>query len=79
VTPKIDRALWPDDVPNRYKELLQMSRLWQWMKRLKWAGFGQDTKRNSGMAANAELSVFCPACPQPGINIEDDWQDGPDK
>lgn len=76
---RLTEPLRPDDVPNRYKELLRMSRLWRWMKKLKWAGFGQDTKRNSGMAANGELSVFCPACPQPGINIEDDWQDGPDK
>jgi hypothetical protein len=64
-------------MPNWYKELLRMGRLWRWMKRLKWAGFGLDT--NSGMPANGKLSVFCPACPQPGINVEDEWQDGPDK
>jgi CxC2 like cysteine cluster associated with KDZ transposases len=76
---RMTEPLRPDDVPNRYKELLRMSRLWWWMKKLKWAAYGQDTEKTVGMAAAGELTVFCPACPQPGININDDWQEGPDQ
>jgi hypothetical protein len=24
-----------------------------------------------------ELAIFCPACPQPGVNLPDDWKDDP--
>ena len=62
----------PDTVPNLYHELRRMSRVWRWMKKLKWAGFAHKdqemTAPNSG-----ELANFCLACPQVGINIPDDW------
>jgi len=43
------------------------------MKKLKWAGFGNGQKKAAD-AAEAELSIFCPVCPQIGINILDDWK-----
>ena len=70
---RLTNPLWPDTVDNRYRELLRMSRLWRWMKKLKWAGFGNGQKKAAD-AAEAELSIFCPACPQIGINIPDDWK-----
>jgi hypothetical protein len=63
----------PADVANLYREFRRMSRIWRWMKRLKWAGYGsQDTKAADVTAG--ELTVFCPACPQPGINIAENWK-----
>jgi hypothetical protein len=45
------------------------------MKKLKWAGYGHKTgdpnSPNSG-----ELANFCPACPQPGINLPLNWKIG---
>jgi len=35
--------------------------------------FGNGQKKAAD-AAEAELSIFCPACPQIGINILDDWK-----
>lgn len=62
----------PDTVPNLYHGLRRMSRLWRWLKKLKWAGVGHrpdgDIETKPG-----ELANFCPACPQPGINIPDNW------
>jgi hypothetical protein len=43
------------------------------MKKLKWAGFGHKTADPMAPAAG-ELSIFCPACPQPNINLPDDWK-----
>jgi hypothetical protein len=63
----------PFKVVDRYKETLRMSRLWRWMKKLKWAGFGQTVQRDSSQPMNGELTIFCPACPQPGINLPDNW------
>lgn len=66
----------PDTVPDLYHELRRMSRLWRWMKKLKWAGVHYNpqttTVTNPGQLAN-----FCPACPQPGINLSADWSIDP--
>jgi hypothetical protein len=68
--------LAPATVINFYHELRRMSRLWRWMKRLKWAGYrhkvADPMKPDLG-----ELVPFCPACPQEGINIPADWRNDP--
>lgn len=64
----------PGSVVNLYREFRRMSRIWRWMKRLKWAGYGTTNKKSSEVSPG-ELSVFCPACPQPGINIPDNWKE----
>jgi hypothetical protein len=28
---------------------------------------------------NGNLAYFCPACPQPEINLPDDWKNHPDR
>ena len=64
----------PAEVVNLYHELRRLSRLWRWMKRLKWAGYGHNQK-NPLNPESGSLANFCPACPQVGINIPDDWKD----
>ncbi|KIK74257.1 hypothetical protein PAXRUDRAFT_20059 [Paxillus rubicundulus Ve08.2h10] len=51
-----------------YHELLQVSSQWRLLKLLKWAGFGhrQDSQKPGS------LFLFCPMCPQPGINVYPD-------
>jgi len=44
------------------------------MKRLKWARYGFP-KRKVAEVKKGELANFCLACPQPGINIPDNWRD----
>ncbi|KIK76051.1 hypothetical protein PAXRUDRAFT_171027, partial [Paxillus rubicundulus Ve08.2h10] len=45
-----------------------VSRQWQLLKLLKWAGFGhqQDSQKPG------RIVLFCPTCPQPGINVYPD-------
>jgi len=62
----------PDTVPNLYPELRRMSRIWRWMKKLKWAGFAHRDEKTTVPNAG-ELANFCPACPQVGVNIPDSW------
>jgi hypothetical protein len=71
-------SMFPDTVPNLYHELRRMSRLWRWMKKLKWAGFGHRTEETT-KAEPGELANFCPACPQPGINISQTWHLDPQR
>lgn len=62
----------PDNVPNLYHELRRMSRLWRWTKKLKWAGMAHRTNFTIDPKPG-ELANFCPACPQPGINLPENW------
>jgi hypothetical protein len=67
----------PDSVPNLYHELRRMSRIWRWMKKLKWAGVPYRPEPLD--VKPGELANFCPACPQPGINLPADWPDDPER
>lgn len=49
---------------------------WRDMKVWKWHGFGHDTNLPPGEMA---LALFCAACPQPGVNLPEDWQSDPDQ
>jgi CxC2 like cysteine cluster associated with KDZ transposases len=71
---RLTSPMAPAGVVNLYREFRRMSRIWRWMKRLKWAGYG-NTIRKSNEAKAGQLTVFCPACPQPGINIPDNWKE----
>ena len=35
------------------------------------SGLGHDTKVE---VQPGSLAIFCPACPQPGINLSEDWK-----
>ena len=73
----------PATVPSFYNELLRLSRLWRWMKKLKWAGYGHKMGDPDSADPNSpksgELANFCPACPQPGINLPSNWKDDPNR
>ena len=75
---RISNPLSPSKVVNLYQELRRLSRLWRWVKKLRWAGYaqraGQEIAPNPG-----ELGNFCPACPQVGINLPENWKDDPNR
>ncbi|KAI6041141.1 hypothetical protein EDC04DRAFT_2601891 [Pisolithus marmoratus] len=62
---RMTSSTFPHLVPDRYRELLRVSRAWRNLKLLKWKGFypGSCNLDHSG------LVLFCLTCPQPGINI----------
>lgn len=45
------------------------------LKDLKWHGFAHEAH----LPNPGELTVTCPACPQPGINLPDDWEKDDDR
>jgi len=69
---QMTQPLAPASMANLYHELHCMSHLWRWMKKLKWAGYGHNNKDATNPDAR-ELANFCPACLQPGINLEEGW------
>ncbi|KAI9428962.1 hypothetical protein H4582DRAFT_1828355 [Lactarius indigo] len=68
----ITNRMFPDHVLNLYKQLLRASRQWRDLKNRIESGLGHQ---HTGTSANeGSMAIFCPACPQPGINLPDDWR-----
>nr|VWO96150.1 Amino acid permease family protein [Ganoderma boninense] len=61
---------FPHMVPDRYKELLRVSRQWRNQQMRKTAGFGH----RGDTIGPGDLAVRCPACPQPGCNLPEGWE-----
>jgi hypothetical protein len=70
----VTNTLSPSKVVNLYHELRRLSRLWRWVKKLRWAGYGQRVGQPI-TPKSGELGNFCPACPQVGINLPDNWKE----
>ncbi|PCH34515.1 hypothetical protein WOLCODRAFT_155163 [Wolfiporia cocos MD-104 SS10] len=67
---------FPQRVPDRYRELLRVSQQWRNLKYQKWHGFGHDLGQKVG---SGDLAIFCAACPQPGVNLQDEWEQDTDQ
>jgi hypothetical protein len=66
------------EIVNLYHEFRRMSRLWRWMKKLKWAGYGHNQQDHRKPPAGS-LAIFCPTCPQPALNLPNDWKLDPNR
>ncbi|KAH9002325.1 hypothetical protein EDB86DRAFT_2800734 [Lactarius hatsudake] len=64
--------MFPNKVQNRYKQLLRASRQWRDLKTRMESGLGHQPETES--PPDGAMAVFCPACPQPGINLPTDWK-----
>ena len=50
---------------------MRVSRAWRDIFARIQAGYGHNTETPVGPG---DLAVFCPACPQPGVNLPDGWK-----
>jgi hypothetical protein len=55
---------------------MRVSREWRHLQLLMKNGFGHDDSKSPG---NGDLALFCPACPQPGINLPENWKKDPNQ
>ena len=64
-------------VKDRYNQFLPVIRIWRHLKMLKRAGHGHDP---AGITStlDGECTVECPACPHPGINLPEGWEEAPE-
>ncbi|KAF8062351.1 hypothetical protein FPV67DRAFT_1563697 [Lyophyllum atratum] len=66
------------DPPNdRYPSLLLSVREWRYLKLMKRSARGHDPSGPTAATKEGECAVLCPACPQPGKNLPDGWEDAP--
>ena len=56
---------------DRYRELIRVARQWRVVLLRKWRGFGHKKEEQP---SSGSLALFCPSCPQPGINLPEDWE-----
>ncbi|KAL4264055.1 CxC2-like cysteine cluster KDZ transposase-associated domain-containing protein [Pleurotus pulmonarius] len=63
-------------LPSRYKEFVRMKREYAHLKSLKRAGRAHDPSGVS-RTKHGELTVACPACPDPEVNLPRDWESAP--
>ena len=70
---RLTRPIGNAEIVNLYHEFRRMSRLWRWMKKLKWAGYGHN-QEDPLHPPPGSLANYCPTCPQPGINLPGDWK-----
>jgi len=61
---------------NRYREFSRVSRMWRNIQNIIRFGFGHSPDKTIGPGS---LALFCAACPQPGINLPDRWEDDPEQ
>ncbi|KAF8229600.1 hypothetical protein L208DRAFT_1150757, partial [Tricholoma matsutake] len=77
--------LFPNVVEDQYRELLRASWLWQMLKHLKWRGHWGESQSGAGSSSAAamhgatDIPTFCVACPQPGVNLPENWTEDPDQ
>uniref|UniRef100_A0A8H7XMY7 CxC2-like cysteine cluster KDZ transposase-associated domain-containing protein n=1 Tax=Psilocybe cubensis TaxID=181762 RepID=A0A8H7XMY7_PSICU len=76
---RVTNPMFPSSVVDLYNEFRRMSRLWRWMKKLKWSGFAGHNERAVLSFGTGDLGIFCPACPQPGVNLPDNWREDPNQ
>ncbi|KAI0057942.1 hypothetical protein BV25DRAFT_1811627 [Artomyces pyxidatus] len=63
-------------LPDRLSSFMNMVRQYRHTQMMKRGGRGHSVTGVRGTQAG-ELAVLCPACPQPGLNLADDWMNGP--
>lgn len=56
---------------------MRVVREFRYLRMLKRAGRGHDPDGPQNTQPGG-LTVICPACPQPDINLPDDWESAPD-
>lgn len=60
---------FPQQVPDRYREFMRVSRQWQHLCDLKRSGF---TSIDGTSTQTGDLALRCPACPRPFYNYDPD-------
>jgi hypothetical protein len=58
---------------NLYKQLLRASCQWCDITNRMQSGLWYQQEKDS--LPDGSMAIFCPACPQPGINLPEDWKE----
>ena len=73
---RLSSNVFPDVVVDRYRELMRALRQWRDLASRRRAGLPMEKERQLEPGG---LALFCPACPQPGVNLPVNWKDDPEQ
>ena len=73
---RLSSNIFPETAVDRYRELMRALRQWRDLTSRRRAGIPFD--RTVSLTPGS-LALFCPACPQPGINLPANWKDDPEQ
>ncbi|KAI0347143.1 hypothetical protein BDW22DRAFT_1322010, partial [Trametopsis cervina] len=76
VLQRITDPIQPHLTTNRYREFLRVIRQWRHLKTRRQSGVSHEGYRSD---VKGQMALFCPACPQPNINLPPDWQSDADR
>jgi hypothetical protein len=71
VLERITKPGFPDDIKDRYRELMATHRKYLYLTNLQRSGHGFERHRTDGPTGDQALD--CVACPRPGVNFE--WEE----
>lgn len=64
----------PRNFQERQRELARVWQQYDYITNLKRNGFGV-TSTHFQQPGKGELALFCAVCPQPGVNLPEDWRE----
>ena len=73
---RLTSNVFTDTVADRYRELMRALRQWRDLSNRRRAGQPLDPALE---LKPGDLALFCAACPQPGINLPEDWEKDTDQ
>ena len=66
----------PGNVDDRYREFMRVVRQYRHLRQRQWSGAAHDGPQDQ---KNGQMALFCAACPQPGLNLPENWQTDADQ
>jgi CxC2 like cysteine cluster associated with KDZ transposases len=72
---RLTSSAFPRFAPNRYRELLRVSRQYRNLRTMQVHGYCHEPE-DPGLGG---LAMFCSSCPQPGVNLPDNWKEDPNR
>ena len=76
---RLSSNTFPHMITDRYRELLRVLRQWRDIQARQRNGEAFADASSSQAQRKGALALFCPACPQPGINLPEDWNKDKDQ
>ncbi|KAG9017173.1 hypothetical protein FRB90_001477 [Tulasnella sp. 427] len=71
---QLSDGVLPQAIPSSYHAFIDVIHQWRMLTMLKRSG-----KYTAAGLKRGELATPCPACPHPGINLPDGWEDNPNR
>ncbi|KAJ3569456.1 hypothetical protein NP233_g5031 [Leucocoprinus birnbaumii] len=67
---KTTNHAFPQDVEDRYRELMAVMRIWRHLTQCRYCGQEHDINAEFDHREAGSLAIRCPACPEPGFNVD---------